>query len=128
MGDQVAQQDDRRPSRRIAAAIRKEIESGTRRPGAPLPSYRELSQQHGVSKSTAQTAVQILADEGLVIIRPASGAYVRDPVAAPATDQDVRAELAGILERLHRARKDLDDTEQAVTALLERLPPASATE
>ena len=43
-----------------------------------MPSYRQLRDAHHVAQNTAQAAVRLLAAEGLVEIRPARGAYVRE--------------------------------------------------
>lgn len=72
-----------------------------------------------MATNTAAAAVQLLAREGLVTIRPASGAYVSPPGEA---EPDVQGELAKIRAQLHRSRSELDDAEKALTHLLSRLP------
>jgi DNA-binding GntR family transcriptional regulator len=42
------------------------IRSGDLRPGDALPSINRLAQEEGVAKTTAQKALQVLKDEGLV--------------------------------------------------------------
>lgn len=112
----------------LAALLKGEIEAGIKYPpGAALPSYRKLASDHDIAVNTAQAAVQILAAEGLVEIRAASGAYVRDPAAAPASEPDLRAEVTEIRNRLRQTIDELSATEQAVTGLLGRLPPGSPT-
>jgi len=51
---------------RLAAALRERIKSGDLRPGDALPSINRLAQEEGVAKTTAQKALQVLKDEGLV--------------------------------------------------------------
>ena len=51
--------------------------SGSLRPGARLPSVRALSEQHGVSISTAVQAYRTLEDRGVIEARPKSGFFVR---------------------------------------------------
>jgi len=63
--------------RQIADQLRREIEDGTRGPGALLPSEPELAREHGVSRQTARAALQLLEQEGLVIVRPRRGRIVR---------------------------------------------------
>ena len=53
--------------------------SGSLRPGARLPSVRALSEQHGVSVSTAVQAYRTLEDRGVIEARPKSGFFVRRP-------------------------------------------------
>ncbi|MFI7067494.1 GntR family transcriptional regulator [Kribbella sp. NPDC050124] len=62
---------------RIAAALREEIRL---RPANTLvPSERELSDQHGVSRMTARKAVDLLESEGFVYRRPPRGTFVAEP-------------------------------------------------
>jgi GntR family transcriptional regulator len=64
-------------TRRIANGLREQIASGTLGPGALLPSEPELAREHGVSRQTARAALQILEQEGLVVVRPRRGRLVR---------------------------------------------------
>jgi GntR family transcriptional regulator len=67
------------PSRQIAALLRAQIKSGKLRPDDKLPSYLALADEYKVSPETAAKAVRLLRDEGLVIIVPSYGAFVRNP-------------------------------------------------
>jgi DNA-binding FadR family transcriptional regulator len=102
--------------------LRAEIAGGAYPPGTRLPSYRQLRDEHHVALNTAQTAIRILAVEGLVEIRPARGAYVRQRTGASATPS-LRAELANVQAALRRSRQNLDAAENAVADILTRLPP-----
>lgn len=64
-------------TRRIASDLRQQIESGALGPGALMPSEPELAREHGVSRQTARAALQILEQEGLVVVRPRRGRLVR---------------------------------------------------
>jgi DNA-binding FadR family transcriptional regulator len=75
-----------------------------------------------VALNTAQTAIRILAVEGLVEIRPARGAYVREHARGGAAPS-LRAELTDLQAALHRSRQDLGAAENAVADILTRLPP-----
>jgi len=46
--------------------IREKIVSGAWKPGAMVPSERELSEQHHISRMTARQALSELATEGLL--------------------------------------------------------------
>ncbi len=59
-------------------ALRKEIESKKRPPGARLPSLRALAQRFDTSVFPMQTAIATLEREGFVERRHGSGVYVRD--------------------------------------------------
>ena len=63
------------PYMQLAAILRQQIQSGeiTDR----LPSYTQLTEQHGVAPNTVRRAIQILKDEGLIITRQGRGMFVR---------------------------------------------------
>lgn len=62
---------------RVAAAIRKEIESGALPEGSELPSLVALSKEYKVGRGVAERAVGQLRAEGLVAVRQGAGAVVR---------------------------------------------------
>lgn len=68
---------------RLAGELEAAIASGTLRPGDRLPSVRQLSQQHGVSLSTALQSYRWLENRGRVQARPKSGYYVAVDRASP---------------------------------------------
>jgi GntR family transcriptional regulator len=59
----------------LAAILRTGIAKGEWRSG-PLPSVKQLQQEHDVGRDTVQRAVEILRDEGLVFTVPRRGTYV----------------------------------------------------
>src|SRR5260370_41313591 len=63
--------------RQIARELRQQISDGTFGPGALMPSEPELARDYGVSRQTARAALQLLEQEGLVIVRPRRGRIVR---------------------------------------------------
>jgi len=113
------------PSRRaVADALRGQIGDGAKYPpGARLPSYRQLAAQHGVAVNTAMAAVQALADEGLVTIRPSNGSFVRDATERAPTLPARRRDLTVLRDRLSRAKRDVAEAEKAIAVMLEELPP-----
>ncbi|MDQ0062227.1 MocR-like pyridoxine biosynthesis transcription factor PdxR [Paenibacillus harenae] len=54
------------------------IQNGNLQGGAKLPSVRALCRQLGVSKTTVETAYQMLLEEGYASSKPRSGLYVID--------------------------------------------------
>ena len=75
---QEGQNDDRHhPRWQLADKLRDDIERGKLAPGEKLPSGRELSRQYQIARNTADQAIKILQNEGLVDIRHGSGTYVR---------------------------------------------------
>ncbi|TWJ23149.1 winged helix-turn-helix domain-containing protein [Micromonospora endolithica] len=64
----------------LAEILRDRITSGQLRPGARLPSERDLSQTYDVAQMTARAAVKLLRDEGLVEVVRGRGVAVRAPL------------------------------------------------
>jgi DNA-binding transcriptional MocR family regulator len=60
----------------LADLITGMIDNGALAPGARVPSVRALSEQHGISISTALQTYRTLEDRGVVVARPQSGFYV----------------------------------------------------
>jgi DNA-binding FadR family transcriptional regulator len=117
-------EDTHADRKRLAALIRADIETGKYPPGARLPSQRQLEQRHGAARNTVGAALRLLQAEGLVDIRPNSGAYVRDPQATP-RPRDVRAELRELQDQLHRTKRELAAAQKQVAGLLDSLPPGT---
>jgi GntR family transcriptional regulator, transcriptional repressor for pyruvate dehydrogenase complex len=67
---------DARRSEEIARAIRDDILRGRYRPGERLPSERELADQAGANRGSAREALQILAQQRLIEIRPGGSRVV----------------------------------------------------
>lgn len=65
--------------RRLADALRAEIEAGRLVPGAALPSESTLERAHGVGRDTVRDALALLRSWGLVSARQGKGWYVRQP-------------------------------------------------
>jgi integrase len=61
-----SQREPASPYERIAADLRAKIRADEYRPGTPLPTMAELARQHHVALGTAQGAVTVLRDEGLI--------------------------------------------------------------
>jgi GntR family transcriptional regulator len=59
----------------VAAILRGRIEAGELR--TRVPSLKTIAQDYGVSHITAEKAVQVLKDEGLVEVVMGKGTYVR---------------------------------------------------
>lgn len=69
----------------IARTLRERIASGRYKPGARIPSVRQLAGQFGCNKLTVQRAFDIIKKDGLIENRVGSGSYVRFPerISAP---------------------------------------------
>ncbi|WP_331757716.1 winged helix-turn-helix domain-containing protein [Nocardia sp. NBC_01388] len=75
--------DPRPPRRQLADLLRAAILTGKLKPGEKLPSGPELAERYGVSKVTAQQAVNELRTEGLVFSRVGSGVFVKERTSKP---------------------------------------------
>jgi DNA-binding GntR family transcriptional regulator len=64
----------------IAAKLRHQIETGRFQAGDALPSENQLARRHGVSRSTARTALVTLEAAGLATCVPGKGRYVHQDV------------------------------------------------
>jgi DNA-binding transcriptional MocR family regulator len=60
----------------LAQLIVSTVDNGTLAPGMRLPSVRAISEQQGISVSTALQAYRLLEDRGVLVARPQSGFYV----------------------------------------------------
>ncbi|MEV0329798.1 winged helix-turn-helix domain-containing protein [Micromonospora echinospora] len=68
---------DRAVFRQLADLLRGRITSGDLAPGASLPSELRLAQEHGLSRTTVRQAIALLRSEGLVMVKPPRGTFVR---------------------------------------------------
>lgn len=85
----------------IASTLQKRIEHSLRTralaPGDRLPSTREIGTEFDVDPRVALAAYQLLAEEGLVVLRPRSGVFVA-PASSPSEDRSPSVDfLADIL-------------------------------
>jgi DNA-binding GntR family transcriptional regulator len=62
----------------LARILREMITSGEVAPRQPMPSIKSITQQYAVAKGTAEKALGVLRDEGLVVTVPGRGIYVID--------------------------------------------------
>ena len=78
----------------VAEALRTRIGRGDFAVGAEVPSSRELAAEYGCAPMTASAALRILADKGVITIRPGRGSIVAK----------VDRSIAGPAERVLRSR------------------------
>lgn len=85
------------------------IATGELEPGTALPSVRALASDLGINLHTVNKAYAVLRDEGYVLMRGRSGAYIADPCEEDRADR-AQIELAKMEDGLfelalaHRAR------------------------
>lgn len=84
------------------------VRAGDLRPGDRLPSERDLARLMQISRPTVREAVRVLADAGVVVVRPgpAGGIFVESEIA-PATllarGADARLDGIGVVLEARRA-------------------------
>ncbi|GAA3831707.1 MULTISPECIES: winged helix-turn-helix domain-containing protein [Amycolatopsis] len=110
----------------IAAQLRREITRGRYRPGDKLPSQRALAADLGAAPNTVGEALKILATEGLLLVRPKSGALVLDPAISGDESSDpvadARETLGALQVGIREVRSRLNALDRRVAEALERLP------
>ena len=105
--------------------IQAALHLGELRPGDGLPSLREMARRHGINPKTVLRAYRALTEQGLLEVRPGSGAVVGGEAIE-------RREEERAVRLLHLARRHQVEAEEAgLTArehrqLLERLDPDAA--
>lgn len=67
---------DEFPYKQLARLLRERIASGEYPPGRAIPSVERLRQETGLAVKTIRRAIALLADEGLVVVRPGWGTFV----------------------------------------------------
>ncbi|MEU4395239.1 tyrosine-type recombinase/integrase [Kribbella sp. NPDC023855] len=75
--------DPKSPYEHLAIALRDQILDGTFQPGLPLPPVKQIGADHNASAGTAQRAVKLLADWGLVELNSGRRTIVKYAAAAP---------------------------------------------
>lgn len=112
----------------IAARIEKQIKQNLLKPGDKLPSVRALSQEQGISMSTAYKAYVELENLGLIEARTKSGYYVKYlparftsvPETKPPLKKVKQASVAEMIAMVYR-----NMSEDSVLQLSRSSPPLS---
>ena len=100
----------------IAAAIGR----GELRPGARLPTMREVAVALAVDLNTVQRAYQALADDGLVTMVQGRGSFVAETPARPRNrENEIRVMAAKVAAQARAQGITPDELAEALTALRE---------
>ncbi|WP_330932533.1 winged helix-turn-helix domain-containing protein [Spiractinospora alimapuensis] len=73
--------------RQIAVLISMEIEKGDYPPNRPVPSEAELCDRFSVSRRTARSAYDLLAEHGWIVRAPGKGTYAAATPGTPLGNQ-----------------------------------------
>lgn len=91
----------------ITAALRARIAGGEFPPGSALPSESALCAEYGIARNTLRRALDQLATEGLLVVRPGRGRVVTEPGT---TSTEAGPQYRAIADAL-RARIESGDLE-----------------
>jgi len=69
----------------VARQIEEAILADHHRPGEQLPSERDLIERFEVSRAVIRESLKVLAEKGLIEVKPGKGAFVREPESASAS-------------------------------------------
>ena len=89
--------DGRHLYQQIYEYIREEIRTGRLAAGEKLPATRQLAANLQIARTTAELAYAQLEEEGYLVIRRGSGAYVSEISNIPEVIQEYGKEPAGVL-------------------------------
>jgi DNA-binding transcriptional regulator YhcF (GntR family) len=84
--------DPKSPYEHLAVALRDQIIDGTFQPGLPLPPLKQIGTDHNASAGTAQRAVKLLADWGLVELNPGRRTIVNYAASTPVSSYPTSVE------------------------------------
>ena len=101
--------DPRPPYLQLAAELRQAISDGDYEPGDRLPSRRKLAYDYGIAETTVVHAMEVLAEEGLVVAQHGRGVYVQEPKPS---DDDPEARPRTLQETLAETLKDLEEANE----------------
>lgn len=105
--------------RQIRTQIVQGVASGELSAGDALPSVRSLASDLGINMHTVNKAYAVLRDEGYVVMRGRSGAYIADSARTmtPARAQERLDHIAGQLAGLATEYRARGGTEQGFVEL-----------
>ena len=107
-----------RLSDKVVDRMRETIRSRGLRPGTPLPSERELSEQFGVSRTVIREAVRALAATGIVEVRSGSGlrvAAIGEETASDSLSWFIRGARLDFM-KVHEVRSTVETTMAGLAA------------
>ena len=122
----IRHDDPRPPFQQLADELRAAIAAGELAERQRLPSNRDLADEYGIAPMTAQSAMRVLRDEGLVVSLQGRGTFVQENAQARAKENvqhrsgDVNA-MATELRSIQATLRRLDDR---LTRLEARSPGA----
>jgi DNA-binding GntR family transcriptional regulator len=112
----------------ITAALRARITGGEFAPGAAIPSESALCAEYGVARNTLRRALDQLADEGLITVRPGRGrVVVRSGGTATRSQPQYQRITAALRSMIETGELQPGDVLPSEAALAERYGVARGT-
>ncbi len=63
----------------LATALREKLDAGAWEPGSSFPTEREIAEEFGVSRTVIRRALELLVNDGVIVLKKGSGAFVTPP-------------------------------------------------
>ncbi|MFJ5775761.1 GntR family transcriptional regulator [Streptomyces sp. NPDC093094] len=111
----------------IAATLREDIATGKLGPGGRLPSGQEPAKEFGTALMTAQHALRVLRDEGLVISRQGSGVFVHTPAQSRQEAMRPHASEASVAARLESVQLEPSKMNERLASIEQQLRDGRGT-
>jgi DNA-binding FadR family transcriptional regulator len=110
------------PTTEVARRIISEVAGGHLKPGARLPSERQLSESLGIGRSTVREAIATLDLLGIVDVRPGAGTFIKEATSELLPESIEWGLLLGRARTLHLA-----EARRHIEAILAQLAAERAT-
>lgn len=110
--------------RQIEEGMRRLIALGALKPGAPVPSMRDLARDLRVNPNTVSRAYQRLTEGGVLAVRRGEGTFVADQPAQPRKAEKtemLRDAAQRFVSAAVAASADLQEAVEAVEAAYDKL-------
>jgi GntR family transcriptional regulator len=117
--------------KQIEEGVRRLVGSGALKPGAAVPSVRDLARDLQVNPATVVRAYQRLVDAGLLVVKRGEGTFVADPIPTVPKAERGRALAEGALRYASTAvtvGASRDEAARALDAAFSRLAPGKEGE
>lgn len=117
--------------KQIEEGVRRLVGSGALKPGAAVPSVRDLARDLQVNPATVVRAYQRLVEAGLLAVKRGEGTFVADPIPSVPKAERGRALAEGALRYASTAvtvGASRDEAARALDAAFLRLAPAKEGE
>jgi GntR family transcriptional regulator len=71
------------PYRQLAEILKARVKRGDWQPGRPIASRVQLVQEYGIAHTTVARTIDVLVEEGVLVVVPRRGTYVAETAEGP---------------------------------------------